>query len=571
MPIHGPVLLGFGDFFVGAAKAAVKPVAVAKGKVQLRKGKDTGKGSPHKGALVNLATVAHKAEEIAKKAMFSVAKYNHDAKVGQHSTAIPLAVTKIHGDGTVVLGAAPATSRVLTPKQKVAVAKHAKAIERHKMATKALNIAASKTHAAAKKSLSKVAKTARSFAKAIKAPTTRVHGMDEIGNEELLDTIDMIDEVLGDDASMYDPSMMDAGTAAPADPIDHTKYGAAGGLDASSGVVTDFNGNVLYDPNNDPAITPMPVPRGGTLSASDAQVVWQKMPADAIPYTGNPLVKNAVGSWQMFNDSDNNGSGWGHGFLYGMHEGGPHWIDRTRSDFGHKYSSGKRTQDIARESISMGYGPLIGNTGVGKDGTSQFANLQYAIDDDKWFWQGANCPPQYATSADQAITDANNAIIQTNTAAALATAAQMQKDAADRAEAQAKQDAAQALAEQQEISKEQLAESAEQSAANVAQSQQASQAAQLDVEAYKAQIPIAAAQDQQTVAAQQALIEQAGIWNDWAKSHPEEAVAQMNEAAAADEGSEDAEATADSGDVDSSMDDGSQRIEGDSDEGDEDY
>ena len=575
MPIHGPVLLGFGDYFVGTVKPLAKPVkaapkgkplAVVKGKVALKHAQVSKNPSHHAVALTNLVTVANKTHDVIKKAQDSVAKYKADKAAGKHAPLVPVAVTKIHGDGTVILGAAPAVARKLTPRAQAAVEKHAKLLVKHKQATVALDKVAKKAKQVATKSSKLVADVAHKLSHGFTpgSKTTRIHG------EDIVACIGLIDEILGqDDGSMYDSSM-DTGTDAT--PIDHSQYGQAGGLDASgSGVVTDPNGNTLYDPSApDADLTTLPT-RGGTLSPGDAQVVWQHVPTDAVVASSCPSCKNGVGSWQTFYDTDRNKYDWGHGFLFGQHNSGPKvqwtigppivtdprtstsnaWIDRTTgSSFGTKYSKGKTVPQLAQQSSEMNYGPLIGNPGVGHEGTSDFAGLQYAIADDKWFWQAANAPAAVTTAIDQAITDANNAIIATKQQAALVVAAAMQKDAIAQQEAKAKQDAALALQQSQQQSQQAIAESAAQSAANIAQSQQGTQQGQQQLAAYQEQIPIAAAQDQQQIAQQQGIIDQAATWNAYARKNPEAAMAQMQQAAPAEQ----VEPADD-------MDDGSQKID----------
>ena len=74
----------------------------------------------------------------------------------------------------------------------------------------------------------------------------------------------------------------------------------------------------------------------------------------------------------------------------------------------------------------------------------------------------------------------------------------------------------------------------------MAQTQQATQQSQLDIDTQKAMIPIAASEDQLTVDQKRAqleadkaesaqVVEEASVWNAWAKDYPAEAVAQMQE------------------------------------------
>ena len=150
--------------------------------------------------------------------------------------------------------------------------------------------------------------------------------------------------------------------------------GSAGGLDAS-GIVTDPNGNVLYDPGApDADIVPMPA-RGGTLASSDAMgVVSGPIPSDGIPCGAIP--NGAIGSANIF-------YGDGRGYFYGSSETGVDTSWRgTHNDLGwyHKQNTGdiiadrynwndlgdneKMSIDQANAmSIRDGFGPIVGNNG----------------------------------------------------------------------------------------------------------------------------------------------------------------------------------------------------------------
>jgi hypothetical protein len=302
--------------------------------------------------------------------------------------------------------------------------------------------------------------------------------------------------------------------------------------------------------------------------------VWQTVPPDGFVYanseTSNGYPPNSVGSVNTFFGSSPNKAGWSPGYIFG----GSDWMypssdDRETFDHGH---FGSTAEIQGYSTLKHGWGPLIGNP------TGPLANLQYAANDKKWFWQGKSAPLSYSAEADAKIAQANAATITANTAAAVAIAKQMQADAAAAAEAQAKQDAANALQE-----------SAATSTANVAATQQTTQSSQLDLDTQKEQLveqqqqaqqdaadaaadtQYAAAQgaadiqDQQAetqyaagqgrvqTAAQQSIIDQASVWNKWASAHPDEAVAQLN---ASDDGGG-MDDTGDAESDDGSLDDGS--------------
>ena len=561
--ILGPVLLGFGDFFVGATKpkTPVKPAkpVPTKGKVPVKKAASSKKGSPHKAALVNAAAAGHKAIEMGKKAAAKAATY----KPAQHGPLVPLTATKVHGDGQIVLGAAAPT--VLTAKQHAAVAKHTNKIARALAANKRVNIAAALAKDAGEKAL-KLVKVAAPFLKQkfSATPKTRVLGdvellgaLELMGDEELLGLM----EILGVDASGlnpgdpgYDPTT-DPSSSQYVNPNSVVPAQGTGGADPSSGIVTAPDGTVLYDPSQDPMVQPLPQ-RGGQLSQSDAQVVWQSVPDDGIPYDGSQgFPDRSVGSYNAFYGPSGATNG------YVVHGDGKWWLEQGSGNFD------QQSPQPPGYGSDQGLGPLIGNP------SGPLAGLQWAATDKKWFWQSQNAPASATAEIDHKITEANNAVIAANTATAVAQAAQMAKDAADAAEAQAKQDAANALAQSAADTQSQIAQQqqeAQQGQLDI-QQQQADLAAakqQADIDAQQQAADIAAAKQQADVqaAAQNALIEQASIWNQWAKENPEAAVQQMQDEEASTDGGDDGLDEGDGGGDDSDFDndtDSDEDIEGD--------
>lgn len=567
--IGGSTLCGFSDFFgaapplktlakpattpAGLTKPGAKPGPVKTKNAPLSKGK-----SPHKAVMVRAIDAGKGAVTAGKTAATKAKAY----KPAAHAPLVKLAAS-MTPKGTVALGAAPvAGKKPLTPKQTAAVAKHANAIARNAKANKNLNLAASKATKAGNDALAFV-KTATPFLKkkletGVKAGPVMKKGAIGIGEiTTLVDNFDLLGEdevfalceMLGVDASGlspgmpgYDPSTdPDMGGVAPGtDP-----YGTdpnlppldlnAGGVDPSTGIVTDYTGAVLYDPAKDPAVIPVPV-RGVTLSQSDAEVTWQNIPDDGIAYDGSKgFPRDSVASYNYL-------YGTGDGFLWGFDP--PNWHAKRGKDFSD--ASGEEMGNLAMTSAKYGWGPLIGNP------QGPLAGLQYAVVPQKWFFQSQNAPTWATTEADAKITQANQKIIAANQAAAQVKAAQMAKDEADYAEAQAKQQAQQTLAQTSQDAANALAQSAADTQANIAsqaltaqqsqqdlayqkmQDAQDAQYAQLDLAQQQAFIPISVQQAQADIAyqqqqdameaaAQQKLIEQADTYNEWARANPEAA------------------------------------------------
>lgn len=560
MKIPGPTLLGFGDFFedvfVGGptpaktttkttgltAKTAgltskAKPQVANTTRANLPPGKTVqkaairytegkGKPSPARLALSGAVSAGNKALNAAKKAKASVQKYKKDAKSGKHGPLVKVAPTQVRGDGLIVLGAA---TKALTPQQKAAVTAHAKAIGKNAMAARRLNIAASKAQkagSAATAFVQKATPLVRQKLSGAKIPPGKF-------KKALLGAAMLGEEDLNLDVNV------DAGTDQ-----ELNNQSGAGGVDPSSGMVFAPDGSVLYDPSQDPEIV-APPERGQPLSADQASQTFRKVPEDGIPYDGSRdrMAGGVPYASQRF---------WaGVGGYYFQPANGK-WYRREGGGEGADYKDyectgeGDRWPRTGNASVEQGFGPLIGNP------NSELKGLQFAVDDKKWFWQGAHAPSWAAAEIDAAINLANKKTMEANQSAALVQLFQMQKDGAEQAEAQRKQDAANALALSAADTQAQIADkavqaqkgqlevltqkteldlTAQQTTADIQAQQQQAQMEmmrqQMEQQERAAEIQLMQQQAQIDAAAQQALIAKTQVWNDWAKAHPEEAVRQM--------------------------------------------
>ena len=541
MKLDGKALIGFGDYFSGEGEVGFtppkgaqpkgkKPLAMPRSvmhKIAIKHAKPTNNPSPHRLAVGNAAKAAAQAVTVSKYVAGKTAQYKKAVAAGMHQPLVKASSVLASKIGAV-------TGRVLTPKQKAAVAKHQKATILLAKAKKNAALYSQKAGVSGMKGLAFVKKTVPMFAKTgpavvIKASSahTTLHGIlgyiDDVGGVENLsdEALVGIAAALGFDPSnppdpanpgfLMDGSVdPDAGssttsTATPDPnatgatdssglPVDNSK-GATG-----VGVVTDPDGNVLYDPSTDPDIVPMPV-RGQTLAPADAQAIWStSVPEDGIAYQWTTLPAYAVGSWGVFYSGVNvNRDGYSPGLLWGMdHVGGDlGWMMSTDFNVASRFvqishlvgaSGTPTTQDIANKAANLlgGAGALVGSP------KGPVPNLQYSIADDKWFWQAQYAPVAMTAAADAAITQANATTVKTNHDAAVAVSKQMFADRATQAEQATAQQAQQALAE-----------SAATSAANVAATQQ--QSAQGDTETQAQQALVAQQQadtQQQTMQAQ---------------------------------------------------------------------
>lgn len=532
--IQGPALLGFVEEFESVYLGAAKPlprrtVALAPKKgaagagvkgdgIVMHKPPPQTKHSPHKMAMTGLVKAGKRALEASKRAAAKAAV-----------RPAPAASTQIARKVTAVGAAA------LTPKQKAAVEAHQKAMAAAKAAAANLDKAAKKAAIASKAATDYAKKTipylrAKLAGKGAKVNVGAVLGyIEQRGGIEALDG----DEVLGllsaigaDDAA-YDPSMYEAGTAydpsaAAADTPMMTQIDS-GLIGPSAGqVVTAPDGTVLYDPATDPAIIPMPV-RGQKMSLDDiSSGPWKNVPDDAIVYDESKgWPRYSKGSSYYFYGPKNANGGqfgmvWGYDHMNMPASTETRWIKRfgqaavTGNDnWDDGFSSDAAAADASAKSDSRNlepgkvYGPLIGNP------DTDFAGLQYATADNKWFWQSDNAPTWATAEADAKIKAANKLTIATNMAAAQAQAAQMLKDAADQRAQQAAQDAQNALAESQAASQ-----------ANVADLQAQGQQSALETQAQQFMLQQAQSDQQQKAAQAQLQLEAGRLLLEQARAAP---------------------------------------------------
>jgi hypothetical protein len=513
--IQGPALLGFVEEFeayVGAAgkttgkppakqpptPPGAKPAGVPKLPV-----KTTSKPSPHKKAVLNVANAGKAAMVAAQKAV-------------QHVAAKPpVPPPRVHVGAT------------LTTKQQAAVNAHKRASALSAAATSRVTQLAKKAHAAG----ADAAKTANNLATYLKnklgGKATKSHvgacigyihqrgGVENLTDEEVLG----LAAILGDDAA---PPTDPSASPPPGPSLDSSTTLPPDTSTSATGVVTAPDGTVVYDPSTDPAVLPMPT-RGQPLPDDEAQSPRNNITDDAIVYDGSQgFPRYSLGSYYYFNGPQNTNGGmfgmvWGYDHMNWPNSGDPiRWIKRfgqaagTNNDnwddgFG---TDAKNASAAASESAKSDprnlpagkiYGPLIGNP------NTNLAGLQYAVQDQKWFWQGDYAPAWAAAEADDKIKLANKKTIAANTAAAQLQVAQMIKDAADAKAQQAAQDAQNALAESQAASQAAVA----QSQAQAAQASQETQAQQLLLDQAKAEQQQRAAEAQQQLEAGKILLQQA--------------------------------------------------------------
>lgn len=583
--LSGRHLLGFSDFFESVS-VGVTPLDKKLPSKKLSGGKvSPGKGGvakklpklsvakPGKGgksayikSAVNSINAGKKALAASKSAEAKVKTYMASVKAGKHAPLLPVTVKKTHV-GYFVVGAAPGVARILTPTQTKAVDKHTSSLAAHAMATKRLNIAASKARKAGKDALDTAGKTAAWFKSRGKKGGKSSVGADLGADlEAICEHIDcygvggLSDEQIGAVCSAMDMLGEDLSTQGQIDPatglpldssVDPSLASSAGvaGVDPYTGIVTDMNGNVVYDPSQDPDVL-MPPEHGGKLSQADAMQVYHKVPEDAIVWDGSQRGINTLGSVSSFYGPQKDGFG-KYGPVYGYHsDGWEHGEQKWTLRFGQADITGNDNRDDLgmddakaaavtlhqdplkidsegkKSSTPIVWGPLIGNP------NSSLAGLQYAYDDGKWFWQTQNAPAWAAAEADAKIMLSNNKTVAAKTAAALAVVAQQQKDAADLAEQQAKQLAQQALAQQAAEAQQTLAQTQADTANITAQQSQQAQMTQADIDYQKQQDAHEAAKNQwrlerakqqaaQDAEAQHEMVAEAAVMNDYLKSHPE--------------------------------------------------
>jgi hypothetical protein len=530
--IPGPALAGFADLFDGQRSA--QPI-VGGGAGNLQAAKPT-PSKPWQRTNIDKAKAATmhprhnitalnkslaKVTSVVNKAIASLKKNPTNPP-----TAAAVRAAKVAG---VMLGAAVASGKPITPKQRTAIAKADAALRKAQAAADALRASATKALAAGK--------SAQAMTKALTAPkkvsvrgyTDNLLGYRRIGD----DTLPV------DDGTGTDPGAGDTGTP-PAD---------------------------------------IPVAPAPPLS----QPVNTPVPPDGIKYTG-PIGRYDVGSYWYFygpnrrnTDRPADGSESGMtGFVWGWKHANwpndnlsPRWILRKGNEglgndswddgFGNRddpnaISDAGTTASVSALSLQgtgqngisglsewqnkLGvppWGPLVGNPN-----RPNTKNLRWSIPDQCWFWYLEEAPADIAAPFKYAAAKAKQAAADADKAAADAAAKQAAKDAADAAAAQAAQDAQNALAE-----------NAEASAAKVAESQQATQQAQIDLDTQKqalAERQAALADQQQAQAAQAAQAQAApadggygggGGGDDYGQGDDEGGSANDDTAQPANDGSDD--------------------------------
>jgi hypothetical protein len=510
-----------------------------------------------KNAFTGVTDAGHTAIAVAKKAADTVAKYNSE----QHKPLAPLVPTQIHGH----LVGAPAPSSALTPKQKTAVTKHATAVVKHAKATRDLNVAASKAKTAGNAALS--------FAKSAGPILNSVLTGKKV-------TVQGAMTLLGADANGKNPG--DVGydpTTDPSSPNYHDPNANPQGGGDGGGITRTADGNVIvtapdgspiydsttdgnivalpdpYDPTTDPTVRPVPPydPKGdsdikqkpqrdGKLSQQDAQKVWQNTPPGAVQYTGS-WPPESKGSYNYFYGGSV-GSTYGMAYSdrfqpFGEHRGlrwifvngdngsgNPNWSDGFADD-----AAAAAKSAISRDTGhgNVAFGPLIGNPSM-----PDYAGLQYAVADNKWFWQAQNAPSQLTHEIDSAldftnqktiadktakvkdandaidkakqtkidasvitiqkIKDSNKAALAADTAAALVVLANLRKQITDQNERKAKQDADNALAESDATSKSNISKTQLQTQQDAYQLDQQKQQDQLNTQQAQFQMEMERAQ-----------------------------------------------------------------------------
>lgn len=567
--IPGDPIIGLNDLFVGLAKAGTPAPPRQPPPAGARGGKGPAKGTAGPGtkeghaaakaASINVLQAGKKLLNVASKAAASVQKYKTAVKVGEHSPIIPLEPVGVRENGKVVLGAA--TKAPLTPAQIAAVQKHVNSVARTAAANRRLSTLAQKAQKVGTAAIAASKNTTAAIAAALQPKwrpggTTTVLGhqsfmaglepdcylgllQDPILGGEVAQLLEEYYTAIGATPDPANPGFLTDGSPDPAfaDPNAANSPGAGdleAGLppadDGGMGPVTAPDGTVIYDPATDPAVVPVPQ-RGGSLPQDEANLKWDHVPEDGIPYDGSKgLPQDSVGSWNVFYGTTKDKYGkWGiPGFLrgtpdnqnilwmYNAPENKDNEFHIAPDQFQSKATSGApECSAVAINSNQRDWGQIIGRP----DGP--LANLQFAIIDKQWFWQGVYAPIWATHETDAKIVSANQKTIQANRTAALVQVAQMVVDARKRDEDKIKQDALNALAQ-----------SAADTQTNIVQQQVQAQQSQLDVQQQKADLDVAKATAMNEAQAQHALVTQADIWNKWAEQHPDEAVAQMQQGGA---------------------------------------
>jgi hypothetical protein len=322
-----------------------------------------------------------------------------------------------------------------------------------------------------------------------------------------------------------------------------------------------------YDPTSDPAspsyvdpnsVTDPTIPDpsaavdpNATPSVSLSTAV-HKVPTDGVLYDGSKgKPRYAFGSYNYFkgpqgpqggsmNPGGQFGYVWGYDGMNAPKSTDPRWVKRTGkhglapSNLGDGILAflSMGTSQLAQKdndnwddigsndlpepqasSLAAGWGPLIGNPN-----NSDFANLRYATDDQKWFWFPSEAPAWAMEESNRAIAITNAATAKTLADAQAAQQALDDQTAKQQADAQAAQDAADQIAQQQMATQQSQFDQQQSQAQQQLQTQQAQQQAPLDIQAQQQQM----AQQQASFDLEQKA-KQADL--DYMIAHPETATA----------------------------------------------
>jgi hypothetical protein len=476
-------------------------------------GRSTNK-SPHKLALTRTLNVANRALRAGKQAQARAASTTtvrgdevlgmtnaQRARLKKYMASLEktiLSGDEVLGDSAFayeVLGAVtPAAPRQLTPVQQAAVAKRTKAQARTAAAKQKAKqkgelalTAANKAAASVKKAKPLIDKL---LAKA--AGPTRVRG-DEGDAEDVINIADGASEVFG---AQTDPDPLNPGFL-----IDGSPDSSGGYKDPYANPTAGAGNPSDYSDGGD---IPLPV-RGQPLSKEEAEVVYQNVPADGVIYQGDKgYPSKSLGSWNFFYNGE--GAKYPDGYFftddYNWNEQdapkGPIFAHRDklgviRKDFpwqehNETYLTDKHVIDLwptswvssvkeaAADSVARGWGPLIGNP------AGPLAGLQFAIQDNVWFWQSDKAPVWATKVADDQIALLNKQAREAANAAAAADQARVEQENAQMAEAQAAQDASIALAQQQADAQAAITQGQIDQQLQVADAQAAAQYTALDLQ-----------------------------------------------------------------------------------------
>ncbi len=443
--------------------------------------------SPHKAALTRAHNVADRALKVGKEAKARADQY--DPK--KHSTIVPVKPTVVKG--TVVLG----VSTNLTAAQQAAVKKHTNAIARHKDAVDV-----------SKKKAARAISDANKLKKLAQDKTGAVN--------QLLKPKGMMlaKSILG--GSSYWPEIV--GIAAP-DPL-------------NPGFLTDGTVDPSYTEagSSEAAVEYVPPVRNQALSRDDALIEWKKLPENGVVYDGRYGIPEGKYHTRAVHDAFGSAGGYyggeGNPGKHNMYRwsGGPpeRWVYYSGGKKGNANDANQKTvAEVQRASMTRGWGPLIG------DPNHQYAKgLQYAVDENKWFWQSEVAPSWATVEADRALAELDKKTKEAARSLAEAETARRAQEQAQMDEDKAKQDAANALALSAADTQSQVA--MQQQAAQQAQIDQQQQAYEQKTAAQQAQLAMQQEAAQTKVwQQQQALMSRAQQADlEYAIAHPEVAMQQ---------------------------------------------